>query len=361
MEADSPNTVSAAQQLEDFCRRNPISAVLTPRQLGKLCRVFSLQPSDLETDFDGWCKHVLMSRDVVFLFPRNPRFVRAMRRELSLYEHFAGLGPPTLPELIKRVKDGEISYYEFGAVTRLRGVPFSAFLRELSPDRMEKVLVNLAEAIAVWHSIPAAELPEFLSLPTRPAPKRINLDNWHRKVLSPATAEEAVSFIYRFVRRTSPGGSLPGIIAREAETKARWTTAIRDLAELRHVLVHGDVHEGHILVEPPSLKITGVVDWQTARMDNPVWDFNFGEWGMGICKWWDHLMSFRRLMWQRYLEARAMRLSTPEGLNLFYTLWDMIWLLYKRRNGSHPIPTGAGFGDSVRIYLDRLNGVTAAL
>jgi len=353
--------VSSAEQLEDFCHGNPISAVLTPWQLEKFCRLFSLQPSDLETSFDGWCKHILMSRDAVFLFPRNPSFVGAVKRELSVCEHFGRLKSALLPKLIRRVKDREICYYEFGAVTRLGGVPFGTFLKEISLDQMEKVLVNLAEVIAVWHSIPASELPGFLSPPTRPASKRITLDNWHRKVLSPATAEEAVNFIYRFVRRVSPGGALPGTIAREAETKARWTTAIRELAELRHVLVHGDLHEAHILVEPLNLRITGIVDWQTARMDNPVWDFNFGEWGMGICAWWDHLMTFRRLMWQRYLEARELRLSTQEGLNLFYTLWDMIWLLYRRRNGKYPIPTGVGFRDSVRIYLDRLNGVTALL
>ena len=361
MDNDYERTVSAAQQFEDFCHGNPISAVLNPWQLEKFCRIFGLQPSELETNFDGWCKHVLISSDTVFVFPRNPNFVKAVERELSLYEQFAHLGSDILPRLIRRVKDREISYYEFGAVTRLKGIPFHAFLKQISLDQMEKVLVNLAEVIAGWHSIPQDHLPEFLFAPARPEPKRITIENWHNKALCPGATEEAVDLIYRFVRRVSAGDSLPETIAREAETKALWTAAIRELAELQDVLTHGDVHEDHILVEPPDLRITGIVDWQTARMDNPVWDFNFGEWGMGICPWWDDLPALRRSMWRRYLEVRQMRLSTVEGLNLFYSLWDMIWLLYKRRNGKHPIPTGASFRDSVRIFLHKLEGVTAVL
>jgi aminoglycoside phosphotransferase (APT) family kinase protein len=343
--------------------RDCVSAVLTPWQLEKFCRLFGLQPSELEANFDGWHKHVLMSKDKVFLFPRSPEFAGEVKRELAFYERFSHLGSVALPKVVRRIKDREISYYEFGAVTRLSGIPFSRFLNEISLDQFEKLLGDLAEIIAVWHSIPKNELPEFLSGPTKTAPKRTTVGNWHKKVLSPETTEEAVDFIYRFIRRLSATGSLPQTIAREVDTKARWAAAMRELAGLSDVLVHGDLHEDHILVESPSLRITGIVDWETARIGNPVWDFNFGEWGLGICQWWDKLVALRRGMWQRYLEARSISLSTAEGLNLFYILWDMIWLLYKRRdNEKHmPIPTGVGFENSVRIYLDKLSAVTALL
>lgn len=361
MKNDQQNAVTKAQQLENFCQGNPICAVLTPWQLEKLCRIFALDPSDMEANFDGWCKHVLMSKDIAFLFPRNPSFVGEVRRELAFYEQFTNLGSDVLPRLISRVKDKDISYYEFGAITRLKGAPLNTLWADISFDQMEKVLINLAEVIAVWHSITLDQLPKFLHAPTRQESKRITIDNWHKKVLCPTSTEEAVDFIYRFVSRMNTGDSLPETIAHEAETKAKWTKAMIELAELQCVLVHGDVHECHILIEPPDLKITGIIDWQTARVGNPVWDFNFGEWGMEICRWWDHLPALRQQMWSRYLEVRHIHLLTLNGLNLFYCLWDMIWLLYKRRNGGHPIPTGASYIDSVRIYLQRLDDVTAAL
>lgn len=361
MESSNLSTAWSAQQIEDFCRDSSISAVLTPWQLEGFCRMFGLTPPDLQANFDGWCKHVLMSEDLVFLFPRNPGFAKDVNRELSFYEQFAHSGSLVLPRLIGRVRDRDISYYEFGAVTRLKGTPFDRFLGSVSLDRMERVLCSLAEVIAVWHSIEPEQLPAFLSEPSMPEPKRITIGNWHKMVLCPASTKEAADFVYRFIRRLSTGHPLPRMISQEADTKARWTTALTELAELPHVLVHGDLHESHILVEQPDLRITGIIDWQTARIDNPVWDFNFGEWGMGICAWWDHLPALRRSMWRRYLAERRIHVSNPEGLNLFYALWDMIWMVHKRRNGEHPMPTGVGFADSVQVYLRRLDDVTASL
>ena len=51
-------------------------------------------------------------------------------------------------------------------------------------------------------------------------------------------------------------------------------------ARLRPVLVHGDIHEDQLLVN--GGRLTGVIDWETARFDHPYWDFDLGEWGTGL-------------------------------------------------------------------------------
>jgi len=337
-----------------------VSAVLTPWQLERFCRLFNLQPSELEANFNGWSKHVLLSRDMAFLFPRNPHFLNEFRRELALYEAFAHVDSIPLPKLVKRVKDKAISYYEFAAVTRLSGVPFSQFIETVSYEQFEKLLLALVEMISRWHCIPQGELPDVLPSRRGVTPKRTTVNNWHEKVLNAQTTEEAVDFIYRFVRRMSHPLLLPGALAHEADTKRRWVAVLSELARLPDVLVHADLHEESFLVDPSSLEITGILDWEAARLDNPVWDFNFGEWGMGICRWFDSFAALRRRMWQRYLETRGLSLSTVEGVHLFYTLWEMIWMVLKRKDRAVIELTGTDYETSVMMYLDRLDAVTAS-
>jgi aminoglycoside phosphotransferase (APT) family kinase protein len=44
-------------------------------------------------------------------------------------------------------------------------------------------------------------------------------------------------------------------------------------------LVHGDIHDGQLLADGDRL--TGIIDWETARTDHPYWDLDPGQWGTG--------------------------------------------------------------------------------
>jgi len=338
-----------------------IAAVLTTWQLERFCQRFNVSPSELEANFNGWRKHVILSKDRAFLFPRTPQFLKEFRRELVLYDAFAQVDSLPLPRLLARVKDRAISYYEFGVVTRLPGVPFEQFIDTMSYEQFEQLLLDLVEMISRWHRIPRGDLPAVLPVQSAGDGKRMTGNNWHERALSAQTTEEAVDFIYRFVQRMSSPRPLPGALAQEAETKRRWVAAIRELALLPDVLVHGDVHEESFLVDPATLKITGVLDWEVASIGKPLWDFNFGEWGLGICRWFEHFPALRRAMWRRYLGIAGISLSTVEGLHLFYTLWEMIWLVFKRKHQPSIVITGTDYQTAVRIYLDKLSAATMAL
>jgi len=338
-----------------------INAVFTTWQLERFCQRFDVAPSELEANFNGWRKHVILSKDRVFLFPRTPQFVRDFGRELTLYEAFTHVDFLPLPRLLARVKDRAISYYEFGVVTRLRGVPFAQFIDTVSYEQFERLLLDLVELISRWHSIPKDELPSALPVRSGRHAKRTTVNNWHERALSPQTTEEAVDFIYRFVQRVSRPFALPSALAQETQTKQKWVAAIAELAHLHDVLVHADVHEESFLVDPVTLEITGILDWEAARISKPIWDFNFGEWGLGICRWLDSFAALRRRMWQRYLEIKGITLATPEGLHLFFTLWEMIWLLLKRKDHAVTEITGTDYATAVRRYLDTLESATTSL
>jgi aminoglycoside phosphotransferase (APT) family kinase protein len=72
--------------------------------------------------------------------------------------------------------------------------------------------------------------------------------------------------------------------------------------------VHGDLHEGQLLVEPDAPhRLTGILDWQTARVDHPFVEFDLGEWGTGI--WRAHRTDFpelRRRAWGAYASVRGL-------------------------------------------------------
>ena len=77
------------------------------------------------------------------------------------------------------------------------------------------------------------------------------------------------------------------------------------------------------------MKITGILDWETVRIGNPVWEFNFYEWGYGIWDWRKKFNELRRMMWKIYLDKRGIKLENYEGLNVFYALSEFLKSLNK--------------------------------
>ena len=89
------------------------------------------------------------------------------------------------------------------------------------------------------------------------------------------------------------------------------------------MLVHGDIHEDQLLAEGSEL--TGILDWETARVDHPFTDFDFGEWGTGL---WRRSRPGFGALWERYwgayAAARGLRVSSrplETALRLRHALW----------------------------------------
>jgi aminoglycoside phosphotransferase (APT) family kinase protein len=92
-----------------------------------------------------------------------------------------------------------------------------------------------------------------------------------------------------------------------------------------HVLVHGDVHEHQLLVT--GGEITGILDWETARVDHPFWDFDLGEWGTGL--WRQQRAGFSKLWataWREYAVVRGID-PDPAPLETAFRLRQALALL----------------------------------
>jgi hypothetical protein len=219
-----------------------VNAVLVPPQAERFASIVGVDLDRLVLNVTGWNKLVLLDSDRVFLFPRSAIGVEWFERELSAYRALATTQLNIVPRLLGYWEDPEIYPFPFAAVTRLRGQV---------PAEPEALIEQLGRAIACWHEL---ELPALAG--ARP-PRHHDAAHhrWLRRALDPATSAGAA-------------GEAADRLGRPARAAA-WTDLLASAAQLAPVLVHGDIHEDQILADGDRL--TGIIDWETARVDHPFW------------------------------------------------------------------------------------------
>jgi aminoglycoside phosphotransferase (APT) family kinase protein len=257
---------------------DPLWAILIPPQLARFRSLTGIGGVPLEVDFTGWNKYVVLDATRAFLFPRRAENVEWFERELAVYRALEPTGLAVVPRLIDQWFDEAVYPLPFAAVTRLRGA---------RPPDASGMCPALGRAIARWHTVAPPDLPG-----ARPPAHHDRPDmRWLRRALDPATTVDAVTeAAERLDRRECVG---------------RWSEILETAARHRHVLVHGDIHEDQFLAVDGEL--TGVLDWETARVDHPFWDFDLGEWGTAL--WRRHRRDFSRLwavMWESYASERGL-------------------------------------------------------
>ena len=230
-----------------------VNAVLVPPQAARFASLVGVDTDRLVLNVAGWNKLVLLDRDRVFLFPRSATGVKWFEREIAAYSALARAGLSVVPRLLGRWEDQEIYPFPFAAVTRLRGEV---------PAEPEALVEQLGRAIARWHELE----PPPLAGARPPRHHDAAHHRWLRRALDPATSASAAA---------EAAGRL-----RRHDRAPAWADLLASAARLGPVLVHGDLHEDQLLAEGDRL--TGVLDWETARVDHPFWDFDLGEWGTGL-------------------------------------------------------------------------------
>ena len=83
-----------------------------------------------------------------------------------------------------------------------------------------------------------------------------------------------------------------------------WADLLASAAQLRPVLVHGDIHDGQLLADGDRL--TGIIDWETARVDHPFWDFDLGLGATGLRRRRRDFSARRARGWRAYAQARGL-------------------------------------------------------
>jgi aminoglycoside phosphotransferase (APT) family kinase protein len=278
-----------------------VNAVLVPPQAERFATLVGVDLDRLVLNVSGWNKLVLIDSDRVFLFPRSATGVEWFERELAAYRALARAQLSVVPRLLGRWEDPEIYPFPFAAVTRMRGQV---------PAEPEAFVEQLGRAIACWHELE----PPVLAGARPPRHHDASYHRWLRRALDPATsasaAEEAADLLDRPARASA------------------WADLLAGAAQLAPVMVHGDIHEDQLLAD--GGRLTGIIDWETARVDHPFWDFDLGEWGTGL--------------WRRRRRD-------------FSALWARAWVGYARvrglDTGSRPLETAFRLRHSLRLLSDR--------
>jgi len=283
---------------EGVVRGDPSWAVLIPPRLIRFRELVHIGDEQLDVDFTGWNKFVLMSADRVYLFPREAKDVEWFERELVTYRALEPIGLTVVPRLLGEWRDETVYPYPFAAVSRLPGT---------HPTDATDLFDQLYRSIAQWHDVEPPELPG-----SRPPAHHDRPDTrWLRRALDPRTTREAVAEAADRLARTS--------------RVERWSELMEVAAQHSHVLVHGDIHEDQLLVVDGRL--TGILDWETARVDHPFWDFDLSEWGTGL--WRRHRLEFSQLWsraWRSYASERGLDLD-PTPLETAFRLRHALFLL----------------------------------
>jgi hypothetical protein len=275
-----------------------VNAVLVPTHAARFARLVGADIDRLVLNVTGWNKLGLLDRDRVFLFPRSAMGLEWFERELAAYRALTTTQLDIVPRLLSCWEDPEIYPFPFAAVTRLRGEV---------PAEPEALVEQVSRAIASWHELE----PPALAGARPPRHHDAAHQRWLHRALDPATSAEAAAEAADRLGRP--------------DRAAAWADLLAGAARMRPVLVHGDIHEDQLLAEDGRL--TGIIDWETARVDHPFWDFDLGEWGTGL--WRRRRRDFSALWargWRVYAHRRGLDPS-PRPLETAFRLRQALYLL----------------------------------
>lgn len=207
---------------------------------------------------DGW----------VFRFPRRAEYVISLERERAVHDLVAGpLAPVSVPTVELLGSPDARTPYPFAGHRFIPGV--GADRRDLAPA--PGFGRELGAALSAIHAIPVEDAVAVGVPPDDGSPAE-----W---------LDEA--------RRAAP--RLSGM-APDLDAALEWLVSVRDAPanEGPAVLIHNDIGPEHVLVDPSTGRLTGIIDWTDAALGDPALDFV----GVVACLGWafaeDLLRSYER-------------------------------------------------------------------
>jgi hypothetical protein len=138
----------------------PLHGVLHEARLEAFCRRFGLRRDDLEANFDGWHKRVILSPDSAFLFPRYEDDVAQIEREAAALDVLADLD--LVPALRGLCREPDIAPHPFLHTERRSGTSYADLEDDLTLGEIGDVLERLGAATATWHAVGTDDLPDLL-------------------------------------------------------------------------------------------------------------------------------------------------------------------------------------------------------
>ncbi|WP_195908934.1 phosphotransferase family protein [Microlunatus sp. Gsoil 973] len=284
-----------------------LDVVLTPPQRERL-RVHLGVPelSGIELTGEGWHRFAVLAPDRVLLLPRSHRWVPGLDREAAALPLLAAYDIPA-PRLLGRITDDEFWPYPVTVISRYAARSWAAYENSADLVAVQRMLTGLGQVIADCHSIPVSQVPESIAAPTPHSPDPFEAELRHFvDYLEPGRVEK-ISYAL------AEAAGLPGTRVD------RWLEVIRPCLDLAPTLTHRDLNEGQIMIGADQ-QVIGLIDWESAGVQHPLSDFDFGEWGFGIFAWEAEFSTLRRAFWDSYARARGGDLPDWRAVHLLMTI-----------------------------------------
>jgi aminoglycoside 2''-phosphotransferase len=207
--------------------------------------------TSVRLDPDGLVNTVLViDGEWVCRFAKDERGIQALAREARILD------------LVRRHVDLAVPAFEhqepdFVAYRLIRGRPLNRQdLEELDPRPQERLGEQLATFLHQLHSIPEAALEQHAI--GRSDAQRMAGD-WER--LCAEVERELFPFLWRDQRDWVTHHFAP------------LRTGRLDLDRYEPALIHGDLAQYHVLFNPATADLTGIIDFGTAGLGDPAGDF----------------------------------------------------------------------------------------
>ncbi|MGA7729851.1 MAG: phosphotransferase [Chloroflexia bacterium] len=231
-------------------------------------------------EFEGegdFCRAYTVNGDWLFRFAYNEEGSRALEREIALLPRLVptlSLPVPTITYSGRQHRNG----FLFVGYPRITGVPLTfAFLQTLQPTEQEPFARDLALFLRGLHSF-SIEEARVLGVPACEYPFCRTEDG----IIEGSAAELYNRESERLLNHPLLDRYLDQMTAGRVRTyvgmvvKALLHEPKR--GDLPLALVHGDLSSEHILFDPTTRRITGIIDFSDAVITTPLLDFVY-LWG----------------------------------------------------------------------------------
>lgn len=262
--------------------------------------------STVELSTAGWHRFAILAPDCVLLLPRSHRWVAGLRREALALPLLEQYGIPA-PRLLARLDDEELWPYPVNLISRLPTPSWAALQDDADRQRWQSMLAELAELIAGYHAIDLAAVPAELQAAPPPSPDPLERSLWHvEDYLRPGVLEQLCA-------------SLAAVAELSPQRAEHWMKIIEPCLEMTATFAHRDLNEGQIMINSGG-QVAGLIDWESAGVQHPLSDLDFGGWGPGVWEYEPEIALLRKGFWQRYADARCLDLPDWPSVQLFMTI-----------------------------------------
>ncbi len=233
--------------------------------------------------------------ELIVRFSREPDPAR-LDREIRLLAAVAAVAPLPVPEPLFAVAElGCMAY------AKLPGTPLLDLPELYRSGRGTTIAATLREFLAVLHAAPVARMAGLVDVDYHP------LSQWRREAAG----------VYSTV-----AGRIPPVYRRRIE--AFLAAAPPDGAYVP-VFSHNDLGIEHVLVDPATGAVTGIIDWSDAAITDPAHDFGLLYRDLGVLagSHQDRAVFYARC---GALEDLAYGIQTGRGRYLDKSLAALEWL-----------------------------------